>query len=185
MLAVPWKSGASAPRQASTNSTRHSTVKIGLLPAEFRSRRLSCAVTKVKDLDHALLVIYPVVNQERAMEQFPNLRPRTDDATHTRKTDEQVNVVQQGTAEAGGCIRVIFGDVADDFGKIVQRPLRVEEAVIHLGNRLRSSSAGTVRSALASRMPSSMAASVSSSSSSRMGAGLSSSNFFALAIALS
>lgn len=131
------------------------------------------------------LVIYPVVNQERAVEQSPNLRPLADDATHARKTDEQINVIPQGTAKAGSCIRVVFGDVADDFGKIVQRPLRVEEAVIHLGNRLRTSSAGTVRPAFASRMPSSMAASVSSSSSSRMGAGLSSSNFFAFAIALS
>lgn len=72
----------------------HSAVKIVLLPAEFRSRRLSCAVTKVKNLDHALLVIYSVINQERAVEQFPNLRPLTDDATHARKTDEQIDVIQ-------------------------------------------------------------------------------------------
>jgi hypothetical protein len=65
-----------------------------MLPAEFRSRRLSCAVTKVKNLDQALLVIYSVVNQERGVEQFPNLRPLTDDAAHARKTDEQINVIQ-------------------------------------------------------------------------------------------
>ena len=62
------------------------------------------------------------------------------------------------------------------FNKILQRSLRVEEAVIHWGNRLRTSSAGTVRPASASRIPSSMAASVSSSSSSRVGAGFSNSN---------
>ena len=74
-------------------------------------------MTKVKNLDHALLVIYPIENQERTVEQFPNLRPLTDDATHARKTYEQINVTQQGTAEAGSCIPVVFGDVADDFGK--------------------------------------------------------------------
>jgi hypothetical protein len=76
-------------------------------------------MTKVKNLDRALLVIYPVENQKRAVEQFPNLRPLADDAAHARKTDQQINVVQQGTAEAGSCIRVILGDVADDFVKIV------------------------------------------------------------------
>jgi hypothetical protein len=117
--------------------------------------------------------------------QFSNLRPPSDDAAHARKAGEQIDVVQQGAAEARGRVRVVLGDVADDFGEIVQRPLRVEEAVIHLGNRLRTSSAGMVRPAFASRMPSSMAASVSSSSSPRMGAGLSSSNFFVFAIHLS
>src|SRR3984957_16669256 len=53
---------------------------------------------------------------------------------------------------------------ADDSGEIVWRSLRVEEAVIHLGNRLRTSSAEMVRPACASRTPSSMAQRVSSSS---------------------
>lgn len=84
------------------------------------------------------------------MQQLSNSRPPADDAAHARKAGEQLDVVQQGTAEARGRIRIIFGYVADDFGKIVQRPLRVEEAVIHLGNRLRTSSDGTVRPAFAS-----------------------------------
>jgi hypothetical protein len=75
-------------------------------------------------------------------------------------------------------LTVVFGYSAYVFGEI-------EEAVIHLGSRLRTSLAGTVRPPFASRMPSSMAARVSSSSSSRMGGGLSSSNFLAFATALS
>ncbi|MFZ0279099.1 MAG: hypothetical protein WA254_02540 [Candidatus Sulfotelmatobacter sp.] len=51
-------------------------------------------MTKVKNLDHATLVNYSVVNQKRAVEQFPNLRSLTDDTTHTRKTDEQINMVE-------------------------------------------------------------------------------------------
>jgi len=91
-------------------------------------------------------------------------------------------VVQQPGAETSGGLRVIFGQIADNFGEIVQRPLRVEEAVVHFGKSLRTSSGGTVRPALASRMPSSIAASVSSSSSSRGGASFSRSASFALAM---
>jgi hypothetical protein len=64
-------------------------------------------VAKVKHLDHARVVVYPVVNQERAVNQFPNLRTLPDDAAHAGKADQQINVVQQGTAEAGRCIRVV------------------------------------------------------------------------------
>lgn len=85
----------------------------------------------MNNFDQALIVIQPVINQERAVHQFSNLRSPWDDATHARKAGEQINVVQQGAAEAGGRIRVVFGYVADDFGEIVQCPLRVEEAVIH------------------------------------------------------
>ena len=91
-------------------------------------------------------------------------------------------MVQQRASKAGGSLGVVLGNVADDFGEIVQRPLRVEEAVIDWGKRLRTSSAGTVRPASASRTPSSMAARVSSSSSSKAGAGFPNSNFFALAM---
>jgi len=49
-------------------------------------------VAKVKNLDHAFLVIYSVINQKGAVEQFPD-RSLTDDATHARKTDEQINVI--------------------------------------------------------------------------------------------
>jgi len=67
---------------------------------------------------------------------------------------------------------VLFGDMADDFGEIVQRPLRVDEGVVHLGSDQRTFSAGTTRPAFPSRTPSSMAARVCSSSSSTTGAGL-------------
>ena len=64
------------------------------------------------------------------------------------------------------------------------RSQRVEEAVVHVGKRRRTSSAGTVRPASASRMPSSMAARVPLSSSSTTGDGFSRSNFFDFAMRL-
>jgi hypothetical protein len=51
-------------------------------------------MTKVQNLDHAALVIDPVVNQKRAVEQFPYLWPPADDAAHARKAGEQINVVK-------------------------------------------------------------------------------------------
>ncbi len=81
-------------------------------------------------------------------------------------------MIEQGGAETGRNFVIVFGDVADDIGKVVQRALGEEEAiVIHCGKSLRTSSMGTVPPASASWMPSSSAARVSSSSSSRIGAG--------------
>jgi len=85
-------------------------------------------------------------------------------------------VLQQSAAKAGSSLVVVPGNVADDLGEIGQRPLREEEAVIHWGKSLRTSSMETVRPAPASRIPSSIAARVSSSSSSGMGGGSSKSS---------
>jgi hypothetical protein len=65
------------------------------------------------------MFVHSVVNQERAVQQLPNSRRLVDDDAHARKAGQQINVVQQGTAEAGGCIRVVFGYMADDFGEVV------------------------------------------------------------------
>jgi hypothetical protein len=51
-------------------------------------------VAKVENLDDTLIIIYSVVNQERAMEQFPNSRPFADDAAHARKAGEQIDVFE-------------------------------------------------------------------------------------------
>ncbi|SPE43669.1 hypothetical protein SBA7_1650010 [Candidatus Sulfotelmatobacter sp. SbA7] len=107
-----------------------------------------------------------------------------DGHTHARKSGKQANVVKHGIAKAGSSFSVVLGDVAKDFGEIVQRLFRVEEAVVHLGTSSRAFSAGSTRPASASRMPSSTAARVSSSSSSKMGAGASRSNFLAFAMTL-
>jgi hypothetical protein len=91
-------------------------------------------------------------------------------------------VVQQGIAAWPGSLGIIFGDIADDFARVVQRSLREEEAEIHLGSDSRTFSTGTVRPALASRRPSSMAARVAWSSSPCTAAGFSKSHSLGLAI---
>jgi hypothetical protein len=125
-----------------------------------------------------------VIHQNGAVREFPDPRSFADYAAHTGKPHEQFDVVQQRIAETGSSLGVVFGDVADYFGEIVQRSLRDEEAVIHFGMSLRTCSSSTVRPALASRMPSSMAARVASSSSSMTGVGFSKSNSLALAITI-
>jgi hypothetical protein len=72
----------------------------------------------MKHLYEALIFVDSVVNENRAMNQFPNPRPFADDAAHTREASQQINVVEQGVAKAGGRLDIVFGDVADDAGKI-------------------------------------------------------------------
>jgi len=139
----------------------------------------------MKHFDCLHVFVDQVVDEDRAMQQLSDFSAFSDHGAHAREAGEQVNMIEQGIAEEGCGFAVVLGNVADDFGEIVQRFLRVEETVVHLGSNSRTFSAGTTRPASASRMPSSMAARVSSFSSSRMGAGLSRSNLRAFAITLS
>ncbi|HYL74554.1 MAG TPA: hypothetical protein VEU96_10135 [Bryobacteraceae bacterium] len=38
---------------------------------------------------------------------------------HSGETLEQIDVIEQGGADAGRSFVIVFGDVADDLGKIV------------------------------------------------------------------
>jgi hypothetical protein len=102
-----------------------------------------------------------VVDQNWAVHQLAYLGTLTNRGAYARISAKQIEVIEKGVTESQSSIGIIFGDVANDFREIVQRLLRVEEVVIHLGRRLRASRAGTVRRALESFKPSSMAASVS------------------------
>ena len=66
----------------------------------------------------ALVFVDSVVNEDRAMNQFPNPRSFADDAAHTGEASQQIHVVEQGVAKAGGELRIVLGDVADDAGEI-------------------------------------------------------------------
>ena len=136
----------------------------------------------VNNLDFTFGFADVIVDEKWAVQQFADLRPFSNQASHTWETGEQLDVLDQGPAKVGGSLCILLGNVANDFGEIVQRLLRVEESVVHLGKRRRTSSAGTVRPVSASRIPSSMAARVSSSSSSTTGAGFSKSSFFDFAM---
>jgi len=137
-------------------------------------------VSEVEDFHNTLVLADLVVNQNRCVRQFSHVGPLANSAAHTGKAAQQFNVVQQRIAEASGGVRVIFGDVANDFSQIVQRSLREEDVEIHLGRDSRTSSMGTVRPALASAIPWSIAARVAWSSSSGARTGLSSTDALVL-----
>jgi len=59
-----------------------------------------------------------------------------------RKTNEQVNV-QQGAAKGRRSISIVLGNMTDDFTKVVQCSLRVEEALVHLCRSWRTFLEGT------------------------------------------
>jgi hypothetical protein len=136
----------------------------------------------VKNFHEVFVLANLIVDQNRAMRQFPNSGSLANCAAHTRESGQEFHMVEQGSAEAPGGLGIVFGDVADDFSEVVQRSLREEEAEIHLGRSSRTCSTETVRPDLASRIPSSIAARVASSSSSRIGTGFSKSDTLVLAI---
>ncbi len=59
-----------------------------------------------------------VIDQDWAVNQLADSWPSLNHRTHARKSAEQVNVIEQGAAEPGSYFRVVFGNEADDFGKI-------------------------------------------------------------------
>jgi hypothetical protein len=139
-------------------------------------------MAEMKDLNQTLLPMNLVVNHNRAVDQPTGTRSSAGDIPHTREPAEQIHVIEQGLAKAGSSLVVVLGDMPNNLGQIVQRSLREEDPVIHLGKSFRTSSMGTVRPASASRIPSSMAARVSSSSSSSIEVGSSKSILLASAI---
>jgi len=74
---------------------------------------------KVKDFDDVGLFVGLVVNENWAVQEFAHTRPFSRDATHPGEASEQVNVVQQRTAKARGCLSVVPGNMTDDFSEIV------------------------------------------------------------------
>jgi hypothetical protein len=76
-------------------------------------------MTDVKDLDFAPGFPDVVINEKWAVRQFSNAGPFPNQSTHARELSQQVDVLDQRTAEAGGSFRVILGNVADDFREIV------------------------------------------------------------------
>lgn len=88
-------------------------------------------MAEVKNIYYVPIFVDLVVNQNWTMYKLSDPRSFSDDGAHARKTSEQIHVVQQKDAKPEGCLGVFIDNVADDFGEIVQRPFRVEEALIH------------------------------------------------------
>ena len=52
------------------------------------------------------------------MYESPHRRAFAGDGAHSGETREQVNVIEQGGAETGRSFVIVFGDAADDIGKV-------------------------------------------------------------------
>ncbi len=76
-------------------------------------------MTQVEYLDFALGLVNAVIDEKRAVEQLSDVLPVSDQATHVRKSSQQLNVFNERIAEAEGGFRVVLGNVADDLGEIV------------------------------------------------------------------
>ena len=85
---------------------------------EFGLRRFPRPVSDVKNLDFALGFADVIVDEKRAVQQFAHLSPFSNQATHTRETSQQLDVLDQRTAELRRNLRVILGNVADDVRQI-------------------------------------------------------------------
>jgi len=73
----------------------------------------------VKNLDFALGFADLIVDEKRAVQQLANQGSFSNRAAHMGKPSQQFNVGGQGTAKAGGSLRVVLSNMADDFSEIV------------------------------------------------------------------
>jgi hypothetical protein len=72
----------------------------------------------MKDLDHVLVFLNLIVNDNRTVHQFPHARPMSDRTAHAWKLTEQNHVIELGFAEARGRAGVVLSNVADKRGQI-------------------------------------------------------------------
>jgi hypothetical protein len=59
-----------------------------------------------------------VVDQYRGVHQSPHRRAFAGDGTHSGES-EQIDVIEQSGTETGRSFVIVFGDLADDIGKVV------------------------------------------------------------------
>jgi hypothetical protein len=76
-------------------------------------------MTDVKNLDFVLVIANLIVDEKWAVKQFTDQRASFEPG---HPCGESGSVIQRGhqcLAKAGGSLRVIFGNVDDDFGEVV------------------------------------------------------------------
>ena len=81
--------------------------------------RFARSVPEVQNFHEALRLMDLVVDQYRRVHQSAHRRAFAGDATHSGEALKQIDVIEQGGAETGRGFVIVFGDVADDMGKVV------------------------------------------------------------------
>jgi hypothetical protein len=72
----------------------------------------------VEDFDEVFVFTELVIDQNRAMGQFPHASPFANCAPHPRESSQQFHVVEQRITEALGSLGIVFGNMPDDFSEI-------------------------------------------------------------------
>jgi hypothetical protein len=86
---------------------------------DSESRRLARSVPEVQNFHQACSLMDLVVDQYRGVHQSPYRRAFAGDGTHSGESLEQIDVIEQSGTETGCSFVIVFGDVADDIGKVV------------------------------------------------------------------
>ncbi len=73
----------------------------------------------VQNLNFSLAFADVIVDEKRTVHQFANLSPLSDQPAHSRKTSQELHVLDERTGKLRGRICIVFGNVADDFCEIV------------------------------------------------------------------
>jgi hypothetical protein len=76
-------------------------------------------MTKMKNLNQALLLMDLVVNKNRTVDQLTHRRPFAGGASHVTEPAEQIDAIEQSLAKTGSGIAVVLGDMPHNLGQIV------------------------------------------------------------------
>lgn len=85
----------------------------------------------MEQLDHMPLLVHLIVNNDRTVHQFAHKRPLADGASDAWEPGKQVDVIEQGSTEAGSRWFAVLGDMTNDLREVAQGSLREEKPVIH------------------------------------------------------
>ena len=75
-------------------------------------------MSEMKDFDEPPVFTNLVIDQNRAVQQFSDVGPFSDDTTHAGISSQQFHMIEQGVAKTGSGLIVIFGDIANDLSEI-------------------------------------------------------------------
>ena len=75
-------------------------------------------MTHVKHFDIVFVFVDSIVDKNGAVLQFSNTGTLSNCATHTRKSAEQIYVVEESGAELRSCLGVVFSNETDDFSEV-------------------------------------------------------------------
>jgi len=68
-------------------------------------------MAEMKNFNQALLLMDPIVNENRAVDELTHGRPFANGVPHAGKSAEQIDVIEQSLAKTGSGLSVVLGDM--------------------------------------------------------------------------